>query len=486
MSSGTNKERLTQNNAKLEELIELVKTKGSGGGAGSGIVAKIQTADISGYTIHLYNNANTLIESKPAGQLCEFNIANFGTYTIKSISDSDNSEFWSNSITIDKLGVYNVKSGRSIRNYSMAQIHEASQGGYVQYMFSTGDRKVLNGGKISFTNFDFMIIDFIEREDGTTAIRWWAIGAGSTALNITFNNAIRYIANAEATSYSSLTTNYGGYKHSFGIKSLLEEGDEIYSQASGIIPDGFTGVTEGTELSKLKYTDTREQAYLYMLDAPNDTMIKQDGYIYAAQNAVPFIKGYFISAGSSLTETEFNSGYYYTKNSSGYEIYTPATEFVSGTTYYGLYEFMQTNGGKLNYYIKNIKNYVIKNTIKCGSGGTGEQSLLQVNSLVYLPCVEELTDMNDDMPGWANIIQDGGQNTSMKTNNIAGEGTWYPAINKWRMFTGTIGKVFLRSTRKGYETVYMFGGSSINYLGAISPSTVTTNSTGIMPMLTTC
>lgn len=34
MSSGTNKERLTQNNAKLEELIELVKTKGSGSSGG--------------------------------------------------------------------------------------------------------------------------------------------------------------------------------------------------------------------------------------------------------------------------------------------------------------------------------------------------------------------------------------------------------------------------------------------------------------------
>ena len=58
-----------------------------------------------------------------------------------------------------------------------------------------------------------------------------------------------------------------------------------------------------------------------------------------------------------LEESTFNSGNYYTFNSSKY-LYTPATTYDSSTTYYGFFEALQKDGAfvsalsSINQYLK--------------------------------------------------------------------------------------------------------------------------------------
>ena len=128
-------------NVSLPELTAGVNSIPSGGNS-----YKIKTAELSNITIELYGVDDALIESKSTGTsggAVEFSLNTAGTYTLKA-KNSENAQVWTNTVTISEMGVYNVKTGKALDDYTWDEIKIASEGGYAKYMWSLGDTKDLS------------------------------------------------------------------------------------------------------------------------------------------------------------------------------------------------------------------------------------------------------------------------------------------------------------------------------------------------------
>lgn len=128
-------------NVSLPELTAGVNSIPSGGNS-----YKIKTAELPNITIELYGIDDALIESKSTGTsggAVEFSLNTAGTYTLKA-KNSENTQVWTNTVTISEMGVYNVKTGKALDDYTWNEIKTASEGGYAKYMWSLGDTKDLS------------------------------------------------------------------------------------------------------------------------------------------------------------------------------------------------------------------------------------------------------------------------------------------------------------------------------------------------------
>lgn len=128
-------------NVSLPELTAGVNSIPSGGNS-----YKIKTAELPNITIELYGTDDALIESKSTGTsggAVEFSLNTAGTYTLKA-KNSENTQVWTNTVTISEMGVYNVKTGKALDDYTWNEIKTASEGGYAKYMWSLGDTKDLS------------------------------------------------------------------------------------------------------------------------------------------------------------------------------------------------------------------------------------------------------------------------------------------------------------------------------------------------------
>ena len=128
-------------NVSLPELTAGVNSIPSGGNS-----YKIKTAELPNITIELYGADDALIESKSTGTsggAVEFSLNTAGTYTLKA-KNSENAQVWTNTVTISEMGVYNVKTGKALDDYTWDEIKTASEGGYAKYMWSLGDTKDLS------------------------------------------------------------------------------------------------------------------------------------------------------------------------------------------------------------------------------------------------------------------------------------------------------------------------------------------------------
>lgn len=436
MSSGTNKERLTQNNAKIEELIELVKTKGSGSSS-SASGAIIRTAELANIDITLSKDGTT-IETKNtgAGGKVDFTVGEVGTYMVSTST-------WSKEVVVEELNTIVKAYAGDLANYNEHQIHEACQGGYASLMWKPKDQWTYPNDSSIYANQKVMIIS-IRQVEGKEQIKWCLADKLSASYDI--NPRFAYLTSSTASSWTTTFSNNGGMKYSAMEQRFKLQGEEVYSQARGLLPES-SNLGTGVKPSNLYYTDQNGVlCKVYDYDKATDSFVEAAEFTYAsssdAQQNCKFIKGYFKSVGT-IDEQTFNSGYYYTYNSVGY-YYTRAAYYDTRTTYYGLYETLQKDGVLVP---QTIRPYLVKEERKASAGGTQTTYLSSFTDYANLLAIEEITGVN------RNFTSLGGKlGTSLGFFNLSGEGEKEEGFDYITQLTGNI--YWARSA--GPVTAYLF------------------------------
>lgn len=442
-------------------------------------LATLRATELPNVTFKLYyasQGTDTLVDTKSTGSQggsVDFSVSETGTYKLYAY-DSNDTLLWSDlSILVDQLGVVKViYSGKSLDNYTRAEIHTASDGGYAHNMFKIGSkRKYVQSGSV-FNNL-YLFIENIVSEGGKDYIDWRTAGKLSATRPI--NPQFGYVTSSSATSWSKTYSSNGGQKYSQMQQAFMKQGDAVYSQAQGILPDDYTGsLTTGTKMSNLKYTDGTS-AKLYDYDKASDSFAEATTPVYSnqssAQSSCKFIKGYFKSVGQ-IDEATFNAGKYYTYDSSNY-VYTLQSTWASGTTYYGLYEFMQEDGAVLAG-LSDIRQYMVSRTRKASAGGTSNY-LSTFSCLVNLPVIEEIFGVNK-----TTTLQSGTSAQNANAYNLSGEGSKLKVYDDWTYLC--IGSEYwtastISNTSYNFCIVYNTGGINGN---------VVSNSYGVRPGFRTC
>lgn len=154
-------------NVSLPELTAGVQSIPEGGGAGIAIIA----AELADTTLELYGSNGALIDSQSTGTggMVMFTATEADTYTVKA--SKGGTELWTNTITVEEIGVYNCKTGKALNDYTWAEIETAGNGGYAEFMWSEGDYKDLTSfmGQTTSTYTRAIIMGFNHdnKADGT-------------------------------------------------------------------------------------------------------------------------------------------------------------------------------------------------------------------------------------------------------------------------------------------------------------------------------
>lgn len=191
--------------------------------------AVIIAAELPNVTIGLYDADGSLLQSKTTdatyGGPVTFTLTSTtaNTYTIKA-HDSELNELWSNTLTIDGVGVYNCKTGKAFADYTPEEVNKAAKNHYAQYMWSVGDTRTITTIGTSKT----WVIGGFEHDvlaDGSNET------AGMTLIMKDYTTA----------SYKHHTSNDNtiGWEGSTIRKNGLRAGDVYYTRTS------VTNTTEG-------------------------------------------------------------------------------------------------------------------------------------------------------------------------------------------------------------------------------------------------
>lgn len=435
----------------------LGKTNAVSGGKQKYGAYKITTADLPNTTINLSLGGEVIAtqttESDKASKV-EFFVTQKGEYTITAVRDG--ATVWTNTITVDNIGEFVVKSGKALTEYTKEEIHTILQGGVFSTMFRLGDKwKFVQSGSI-LTNLDFFV-ERVQAVDDKEIVDFRAVIGPSSGYNI--NPKYGYLSNADATAFSNTYSSNGGYKYSAMRQRMMRAGEEVYSQATGIKPDDST-IEVGIPFSQIKYTNGGTSG-LYTYDTATDTFTQLNDFAYlSSQYEVQFVKGYFKSVGA-IDEATFTAGNYYTYNSSTY-VYTPATTYASGTTYYGFYETLQEDGIFVNA-LSSLSDYMVRwDDDFASTGMINTTNVVQTSDFVDIPCVENITGTNRAMTLWS-----GTSAMNIYSYNIAGEGEKKPAYDDFQK--QAIGYDYWTRSADSNNS-YAF--CTINYLGAITNNSV--------------
>lgn len=418
----SNKERLEQNNVKIQQLIDLVQTKQSGNNA-----IRIDCAELPNRTLTLYKIADTgdiKVEEKSTGDSggkVSFFVSEIGKYKIECLWFD---EIWtSDTIEINDIGVYNIKSGKGLANYTPAEMHTALQGGYFSIMFDLQDTFTLVKSGNILNNHKFFIEKITKTNDGKE-IADFRMANQYSGGRYNINPRYAYLKTASTTLWIDDFSSSGGYKYSEMRKRMMKMGEAVYSQAQSIKPDD-SSVVDGIPFSQMKYTDTSTTSAIYSYDEAADTFTPLTSWQAISNGTTYFVKGYFKNVGA-IDENTFNDGNYYTYNTRNY-VYTPATTYTSGTTYYGFYETLQEDGIFANALNESgFGSNLVRFNDKASVGLTQTNCVSEFNDFADIPAVEEITGTNR-----ATILMSGQSGTSINSYNIVGEGTKKPAYNEF-------------------------------------------------------
>ena len=389
---------------------------------------KITTAELPNTTIELSfggSVVSTKTTDATTGGKVSFNVNDSGTYTIRAL-DSNNTQLWTNTVTVSDNGEYIVKSGKALSSYTFAEWHTILQGGYFSIMFNLKDSFIYSQSVNILHNHKF----FVEKitQVGGKEIVDFRMANKYSGGNYNIFPYIAWVTSSSATSWTSNYRSYGGYKYSAMRQRMMEMGEDVYSQATGILPDDYSGsLTTGIKFSDLKYSDTGLTCPIYSYSSSADTMTQLNAPLTAAPSntAIMLIKGYFKSVGQ-IDETTFNNGVYYTATTvSSATIYTKATIYDSSATYYGLYEKLQEDGifaGALK--TSNFASYLAKFNDSASAGGTQTSMVSSFSDYADIPAVEEITGVNR-----TTTLMSGVSGTSINAYNLAGEGTKKPSYD---------------------------------------------------------
>lgn len=420
--------------------------------------AIIRTAELQDIVIMLSKDG-TDIASETAGGMVEFNVKEAGTYTLKALYGTVTK--WTKSVTVELNTTTYVKAD-DLDNYTFAEIHSACQLGIAHLMWEVGDMITPTDWTGSIMNNQALMIAYFKRVGDKDQIGFISADrTGTTTYDI--NPFHSYVKTNADTAWTKENRSYGGMKYCAMETRMKVLGDSVYTQATGILPDGYAGtLTNGVKFSDLVYSDTGLQCGIYSYNSEQDTMtlLNTISYDVPSNTHIMMIKGYFKSVGK-LTQEVFDAGHYYTYNSSNYS-YTLATTYNSSTTYYGLYENMQEDGV---FYaaLSPIKNYLVKQTFKASAGGTQTTKLSEFEDYVNLMSVEEITGFNR-----TTVLISGLTGISAGVNNLPNEGNKFDCFNSfYRQGTGRT--YFTRSARSSgsgdSDFCYISNNGGIGYNG---------------------
>lgn len=439
---------------KLDEYashLQYIETGSSGGGTTTIDVtingsSAIICAELPNTTLKLYNSSGTLLNTQTTntttGGIVTFSVSANGTYTIKAYS-SDDTELWTNTVTISQVGTYNVKTGKTLENYEWSEINTASTQGYAKYMWSVGDtKKLVQAGSI-LNNYVFSIIGF-----GHDTLA----GDGTTKAGITFKMKKYYTGssyNINPKIYlngSSTYRNIGGVRSSLMRQRFQAQGEECYSQASSITAELLASgliYADGTNCPLYSYDESTD-TYSVATDETFDT------------NKVYHIKGCYKSVGT-IDEADFVVGKHLTYSSNGYQI---PSDWASGTTYYCIYPTLQENGVFYNA-LSSIMQYIkpVKKSQTCGNATT---HICTTTEKVWLLCAEEIWGVNR-----TTISDQGSTMTGANFYNGAGEGEIYDYFKNNFIF-GKIASAHSTWWTRSPYTYDINYWSYVNYYGNIA------------------
>ena len=460
----SNKERLEQNNVKIQQLIDLVQTKQSGNNA-----IRIDCAELPNRTLTLYkvtDSGDIEVEAKDTGDSggkVSFFVSETGKYKIEcqwSVKEDDQFFYygWTSAETeINDIGVYNIKSGQALANYTPDEMHTALQGGYFSTMFSLKDTFTLVKSGNILNNHKFFV-EKITAVNGKEIVDFRMTNQYSGG---TYNINPRYahLTSASATSWSNDYSNNGGYKYSVMRQRMMKMGENVYMQAQSIKPDDST-IDGGIPFSQMKYTDNSNVSAIYSYNKETDTMTPLSSWQAITNRETYFVKGYFKNVGT-IDESTFNGGNYYTYNTRTY-VYTPAITYTSGTTYYGFYETLQEDGifaDALN--TAGFGSNLVRFNDKASAGMTQTTYVSEFNDYADIPAVEEITGTNK-----TTVLMSGAVGTSINSYNIVGEGTKKPAYDEFSI--QTTGSYYWSRSAFSYATYYFCVIDSYGYIGSNS------------------
>ncbi len=388
-----------------------------------GVSYRITTAELPGITINL-SFAGSIVQTKTTdgttGGKVSFDVTETGTYTVVALNGD--AEIWSNTVVIDDIGEYIVKSGKSLANYTIDEMHTALQGGYFSTMFNLKDTFTLVKSGNILNNHKFFV-EKITAVNGKEIVDFRMANQYSGG-TYNINPKYAHLASASATSWSNDYSNNGGYKHSVMRQRMMKMGENVYMQAQSIKPDDST-IDGGIPFSQMKYTDNSNVSAIYSYNKETDTMTPLTSWQAITNRETYFVKGYFKNVGT-IDESTFNSGNYYTYNTSTY-VYTPATTYTSGTTYYGFYETLQEDGifaDALN--TAGFGSNLVRFNDKASAGMAQAAYVNEFNDYADIPAVEEITGTNR-----ATVLMSGANGTSINSHNIVGEGSKKPAYDEF-------------------------------------------------------
>lgn len=231
-------------NVSLPELVAGVQSIPEGGGGASIAIIAAELADT---TLALYTSEGTLVSSESTGSgggIVEFEVSEAGTYTVKATKN--NTELWTNTITVSEIGVYNCKTGKALNDYTWAEINTAGSGGYAEYMWSVGDYKDLSSfmGQSSSTYTRAVILGFNhdDKADGT--------GKASITFKIPYTSSAYMHRDANGSNGIS-------WVGSLIRQNALKSGESYY-----LYDDTVTSSTSGTYYKYNSETDAFDEVTL--------------------------------------------------------------------------------------------------------------------------------------------------------------------------------------------------------------------------------
>lgn len=425
---------------------------------GGGSVSIIRVAELPNTSITLSKDGQTIetLNTGANGGEVDFSVDEIGTY---NISATNTNMTWNKDVVVNALNITVIPFAGGVANYTFAQIHEACQGGYAHLMFKAKEQwTYVESGSI-YNNLKIMIRK-ITLSGGKNQIKWCLADKLSTSYNI--NPKFGYLSSSTAASWSNTYSNNGGMKYSAMEQRFKVQGEEVYSQAQGLLPEDYSGTLEtGVKPSGLYYTDQNGTlCKVYDYNKETDSFTEASEVIYTssstAQSGCKFIKGYFKSVGAIDVAT-FNSGYYYTYDSANF-VYTRATTYTSGTTYYGLYETLQEDGVFIAG-LGAIRQYLVKEERRASAGGTQQTYLSSFSDYANLLAVEEITGLYRGL-----TLPSGRAATSANAYNLHGEGEKEEGFDFETQATGV--DYWTRSTYSNIANsfcyIYNFGGINTN------------------------
>lgn len=431
---------------------------------GGGSTSLIRVAELPNTSITLSKDGQTIetLNTGASGGEVDFSVDEIGTY---NISATNTNISWDKDVVIDALNITVIPFAGGLTNYTFAQIHEACQGGYAHLMFKPKEQwTYVESGSI-YNNLKIMIRK-ITLSGGKNQIKWCLADKLSSSYNI--NPKFGYLTSSTAASWSNTYSNNGGMKYSAMEQRFKVQGEEVYSQAQGLLPEDYSGtLTTGVKPSGLYYTDQNGTlCKVFDYDKETDSFTETNVVIYTssstAQSGCKFIKGYFKSVGT-IDEQTFNGGYYYVYDSTNF-VYTRATTYTSGTTYYGLYETLQEDGVFIAG-LSSIRQYLVKEERKASAGGTQQTYLSSFTDYANLLAVEEITGLYRGL-----TLPSGVAATSANAYNLHGEGEKEEGFDFETQTTGN--QYWTRSTYSDYAnsfcSIYINGNINYNYVSNTS------------------